>query len=143
MREVFARFGLPREIVTDNGPPFTSEQFSQFMLKNGITHKLIPPRHPRSNGAAENAVGQVKRCLKKALTDGVAADVALSRFLLCYRNSQHCTTKKSPSEMLLGRKLRDCMDLLRPNTRDIVKQNQQSKLNNMVESTETFQSVMK
>lgn len=128
LRDIFARFGLPNEIVTDNGPAFISEKFSEFMLRNGICHRLISPRHARSNGAAENAVGLVKKCLKKAAHEGIAVDVALSRFLLNYRNCVQSTTQKSPSEMLLGRRLRSCLDLLRPCTKNIVMDNQSKQI---------------
>lgn len=128
LREIFARFGLPHEIVTDNGPPFSSRIFYEFMHKNGIVHIHAPPRHPQSNGAAENAVGQIKRCLRKSLTDGIPINIALNRFLLNYRNAEHCTTKRSPSEMLFGRKLRSCMDILVPSTSKIVNKEQEHQI---------------
>lgn len=37
MTETFARFGLSKEIVSDNGPPFTSQEMAQYMMRNGIT----------------------------------------------------------------------------------------------------------
>ena len=36
MKEVFATHGLPHEIVTDNGTPFTGTEFQQFVTQNGI-----------------------------------------------------------------------------------------------------------
>lgn len=36
LRAIFARFGLPVEVVSDQGPPFTSTEFSSFLEKNGI-----------------------------------------------------------------------------------------------------------
>ena len=40
LRVVFATHGLPRKVVTNNGPSFTSEEFQSFMSANGITHIL-------------------------------------------------------------------------------------------------------
>ena len=40
---LFAIEGYPDEIVTDNGPPFSSQEFNRFLSKLGITHHLITP----------------------------------------------------------------------------------------------------
>ena len=36
LRRNFALFGLPHHIVSDNGTQFTSEEFQQFLQRNGI-----------------------------------------------------------------------------------------------------------
>ena len=50
---LFSRYGLPEQIVSDNGPQFCSEEFACFMKENGIKHILCSPYHPSSNGLAE------------------------------------------------------------------------------------------
>jgi transposase InsO family protein len=40
---IFAVYGLPEEIASDNGPQFTATEFVEFMTKNGIKHTLVPP----------------------------------------------------------------------------------------------------
>ena len=40
-RKIFASFGVPESLVTDNGPSFVSEEFEQFLSKNAIKHKLL------------------------------------------------------------------------------------------------------
>jgi len=52
LREVFARFGLPERIVTDNVPNFVSFEFTHFLKQNGITHTTSVPYHPATNGLA-------------------------------------------------------------------------------------------
>ncbi|XP_062588415.1 uncharacterized protein K02A2.6-like [Saccostrea cucullata] len=64
LRSVFATHGLPEVIVSDNGPPFTSKEFEQFIAKNGIQH-IKTPYHPSSNGCAERAVQTFKTAIKK------------------------------------------------------------------------------
>ena len=60
LRLVFAQHSLLEEVVSDNGPQFTSNEFTEFMSKNGIKHTLVPPYHLQSNRAAERSVRVVK-----------------------------------------------------------------------------------
>ena len=111
-RSSFATLGLPEELVTDNGPSFTSEEFAKFQRMNGIKHITTAPYHPGSNGLAERTVQTIKRGLKM-ISQG-SWEHRLARFLLTYRTTPHSTTGVSPSELMFGRQLRTRMDLLRP-----------------------------
>lgn len=51
-RQMFAAFGIPQTIVTDNGRTFISHNFQQFLKLNGVKHKLTSPNNPASNGQA-------------------------------------------------------------------------------------------
>ncbi|CAK1583678.1 unnamed protein product [Parnassius mnemosyne] len=113
LRSIFARFGLPLELVSDQGPPFTSIEFKSFLKNNGIQQRFSPAYHPASNGAAENAVKLCKRAIKKAYRDDVDIDTALQTFLLSYCNSKQSTTGESPAMLLQRRSLRSRLDLLR------------------------------
>ena len=53
LRRIFARFGIPKQIMSDNRPQFVSSEFRTFSKKQGIRHILVPPYHPQSNGEAE------------------------------------------------------------------------------------------
>lgn len=130
LRECFARFGLPKQMVTDGGPPFTSIEFEKFLRCNAVQHVLAAPYHPSSNGAAENAVKTVKKAIKRASLEGDNVDRALSKFLFQYRNTEHASTKRSPAAAMLGRRLRSRLDLLRPHTADFVEAAQQAQVRN-------------
>ena len=115
LKSLFARYGLCEEIVSDNGPQFTSDEFSQFCARNGIRHIRTAPGRPQSNGQAERYVDTVKSALIKRLQkEGRVADV-LYKFLFVYRSTVHPTTNASPAEIFLKRELRTVLDLLRPN----------------------------
>ena len=60
LRHLFACYGIPDQIVSDNSPQFTSEEFSSFLKSNGIRH---PPYHPSTNGLAEHFVKTLKQAL--------------------------------------------------------------------------------
>lgn len=47
-REIVARNGLPRVLVTDNGGEFTEKIFAEWVKENGIDHRLTSPYHPQS-----------------------------------------------------------------------------------------------
>ena len=53
LRVIFGRFGLPEQVVTENGPQFVSEHFSHFLKSNGIKYIRCAPYHLASNGLAE------------------------------------------------------------------------------------------
>ncbi|KAL5470941.1 hypothetical protein EMCRGX_G029003 [Ephydatia muelleri] len=114
LREIFCRFGLPRVIVSDNGPQFSSQEFKQFCDSNNIVHIRSTPYHPKTNGLAERAVRTFKErfLASQGSTDDV--ELRLQRFLLSYRNTPHKSTGRAPAEMLMGRKLRTKLDLLKP-----------------------------
>ena len=61
LRDIFARYGLPQQLVSDNGPQFIAEEFSRLLRLNGVKHIKCAPYHPASNGAAERMVQTMKQ----------------------------------------------------------------------------------
>ncbi len=82
LRSIFSTFGIPEVLVSDNGAAFTSEEFEDFMIKNGIRHLTTAPYHAASNGLAERAVQTVKQGLLQQSQADLMAN--LSRFLFNY-----------------------------------------------------------
>lgn len=115
LASVFARFGSPLQIVSDNGSQFTSDQFQSFCKINGIEHIRTSPYHPMSNGQAERFVDTFKRSLKKLDSEGNLDD-NLDTFLKAYRTTpnKNCPDNKSPAEIVFKRKIRSVFDLLKP-----------------------------
>ena len=134
---VFATHGLPEQIVTDNGPQFSAGKFQNFCRSNGIIHTFSPPFHPRSNGLAERFVDTFKRAMKKG--DASSEEQRRQLFLFTYRTTPHSTTKKTPSELLMGRQLRSTLDLLHPESvaTEIRKQRLNGDLNGSKTTTDT------
>ena len=105
LKSIFARHGIPELIVSDNGPQYSSEEFSKFVQEYQCRHVTSSPLYPQSNGEAERAVKTIKGLLKKE------GDRYLA--LLSYRATP-LQIGYSPSELLMGRKLRTTV----PTTRE-------------------------
>ena len=79
-RQVFAQFGVPETVVTDNGACFTTREFELFLEVNGIRHLTSASYHPASNGLAERAVQIVKWGLQKVMQGTLTACLAKVSF---------------------------------------------------------------
>jgi len=117
---MFAAYGLPEQLVTDNGPQFTAEEFAVFLKRNGIKHIKVAPYHPSSNGAVERLVQTFKKAMRASEQSGLTLSQRLSSFLLTYRSTPHATTNLAPCELFLKRMLRTRLDLLRPSCESTV-----------------------
>ena len=125
MRLVFARNGVPAQIVSDNGPTFTSEEFAEFMRRNGIKHTRSAPYHPASNGQAERLISSFKQSMKAMKWEAGDVNKKMANFLLTYRQTPHSSTHETPSKLFLGRELKSRLHLLRPNIKTVVRNNQE------------------
>ena len=104
MKSIFARHGIPEKVISDNGPQFSSHEFSQFASTYCFEYVTSSPYFPQSNGEAERAVQTIKGLLKKA-DDPYAA-------LLAYRNTP-LHLGYSPAQLLMSRRLRTSVPTIR------------------------------
>ena len=109
LRDLFSSYGLPDEVVSDNGPQFVSHDFTNFMKMNGIKHTLTPPYHPASNGDAERSVQILKQALRKQVASHhegqlkLTIEHRLANFLFRNRNTPHTVTGVPLAELFLKR----------------------------------------
>ncbi|XP_064464135.1 uncharacterized protein K02A2.6-like [Ornithodoros turicata] len=103
LSEIYARFGTPSEVLSDNGPPFHYRHFTDFNKQWNIFHVTSSPRYPRANGQVERAVQTIKASLKKALEGGRN----LNTVLLEQRRVRTTPVSGSltPAVLLMGRPL--------------------------------------
>ena len=127
LRTLFARYGLPKILVSDNGPQLISAEFEAFCLKNGINHVPIPSYHPASNGQAESIVGKFKLAMNKMARSGTDIGLNLANWLLNYHNTPHSVTGVEPAVRMLGRRIRSALSLVNPlsSSRSLVKRENQ------------------
>eukprot|EP00106_Octopus_bimaculoides_P006911 XP_014774353.1 PREDICTED: uncharacterized protein K02A2.6-like [Octopus bimaculoides] len=104
--ELFARFGVPDVIMSDNGTQFVLFEFKKFHKRFAVEHVTTVPYHPRSNGQAEHFVVTFKRALRK-LNKEVMDKVALQQFLRVYRVTPNPNTPAgmSPAKLMFVRKI--------------------------------------
>ena len=55
-QNMFARWGIPEVLISDNGGQFASKSFKNFALQYIFCHIYTSPHFPRANGEAESAV---------------------------------------------------------------------------------------
>ena len=94
----FSKYGIPDELVTDNGPQYANKEFKDFAKEYGFVHTTSSPLYPQSNGQAERTVQTVKRLLKKSRDP--------YQSLMDYRNTQIEGIGLSPAQMFLGRRIK-------------------------------------
>ena len=85
LKMIFARLGLPETVVSDNASYFVSQEFENFLQRNGVRHITSAPYHPSSKGLAERAVQVFKTGMKRT-TMGSLND-RISGFLFAYRKN--------------------------------------------------------
>ena len=82
LREVFAQYGLPEHLHSDNGRQFTSDVFQNFTKANNIKHTFSAQYHPATNGQAELFVQTFKQAMEAAKGDLGAVKLHLASFCL-------------------------------------------------------------
>ncbi|RWS21384.1 hypothetical protein B4U80_02731, partial [Leptotrombidium deliense] len=112
--EVFAKFGPPRELISDNGSAFKSEKFKEFLKKYNVNHVCSTPGLPRSNGQVERLNGAAMTLLRARINDEKAPaekwDNYLQEAVYGYNSSPHVVTGISPYFLLHGQEPRQPVD---------------------------------
>ena len=67
---IFSKYGWPETLISDNGPCYTSEVFTNLMGEYNVNHTKSSPHYPQLNGLAEKYVQFVKNLFYKAKEEG-------------------------------------------------------------------------
>lgn len=98
----FARYGIPKVVISDSGPQFTSEEFKKFASDYEFRHTTSSLRYPQSNGLEEQTVQNVKDILAKSMEDKSDPNLALVHL----RNTPIEGIGMSSAQMLIERRTR-------------------------------------
>ena len=107
------RYGVPRQLHTDQGSNFQSNLFKEMCDLLGIDKTRTTPFHPASDGMVE----RFNRTMENLLSTYVADDqhdwdLKLPCALMAYRATPHESTQCSPNLMMLGREVELPIDLM-------------------------------
>lgn len=69
IKGIFCRYGLPHQIITDNGSQFISADFQDYCIGLGVKICFASVSHPQSNGQVERANGIVRQGIKTRVYD--------------------------------------------------------------------------
>ncbi|XP_051973262.1 uncharacterized protein K02A2.6-like [Xyrauchen texanus] len=106
MMKIFARFGYPLEVVTDNGKQFVGNVFEAFLRTSGVKHIKASPYYPKSNGKIERFHRYLKKAFKASKSGGRNWSEDLSKILLAYRSTPHRASGETPAYLMFGRDVR-------------------------------------
>ncbi|XP_026687288.1 uncharacterized protein K02A2.6-like [Diaphorina citri] len=100
-KSIFCRQGVPAQLISDRGPPFSSNELNQFYKEWNINHQCSSPYYPKSNGQVEQTVKLVKNTLIKCKDSNSDPYLALLHLRNSYSDGQ-----EPPSKLLNARLLR-------------------------------------
>ena len=116
LKSHFARYGIPDQVIIDNGPQFTSDEFADFSRTCYFEHLTSSPGNSKANGKAESGLKTAKRILKKSIRAGTDTYLAV----LDYRNTPTEGMTTSPAQRLMSRRTKTLLpttqSLLLPRT---------------------------
>uniref|UniRef100_A0A914UV91 RNA-directed DNA polymerase n=1 Tax=Plectus sambesii TaxID=2011161 RepID=A0A914UV91_9BILA len=113
--ELFPRYGIAKEIVSDNGRQFISEEFEQWCTRHGIRHLCSAPYQAQSNGQVERFVQRFKGAMSKMEEEGERKEdvhLRLLKFLQRYHIVPYPLTDQAPAILFLNREPRSQWNLL-------------------------------
>ena len=108
----FSQYGIPGQLISDNGTQCTSQEFENFIKTSGIKRIRSAAYHQSSNGLAERYVQTVKNGLESNYCNNKILKERLIDFLTSYRSTHHTITNRTLAEMFIGRNIRTRIDLI-------------------------------
>ncbi|MCO5567507.1 hypothetical protein L7F22_021201 [Adiantum nelumboides] len=100
---IFTRYGLPIEIVSDRGTHFINEVIENLLDEFMVVHRKSAPYHPQANGQAESTNKILVTVLTKIVNESRADwDQKLHSALWAYRVAYKTSIGTTPFNMVYG-----------------------------------------
>nr|GEV17243.1 hypothetical protein [Tanacetum cinerariifolium] len=104
LKSLFSRFGTPKAIISDRGIHFCNDQFSRFMAKYGVTHRLSTAYHPQTSRQVEVTNRGLKRILERTVVENRALwSDKLEDALWAFRTTYKTTIGYTPYRLVYGK----------------------------------------
>ena len=100
-------YGWPETLISDNGPCYTFEIFTNLMKEYNVNHITSSPHYQQSNGLAEKYVQIVKNLYYKVKEEGKD----LFKCLMVYHNTPLSNSLCSPMQILTNRSARSSLPM--------------------------------
>jgi len=114
VEKIFSLFDYPETVKTDNGPPFQSLAWNEYLRSCGVQHRKITPIWPQANAQAESFNKPLMKAVRSASLQGFKWQVELFKFLRMYRCTPHTTTQFTPYRLMFGREPRTKLPQIPP-----------------------------
>lgn len=136
----FSQVGIPREVLTDQGPNFMSHTLQQVYKLLGIKRVRTTPYHPQTDGLVERFNQTLKSMLKKFVSEtGKDWDKWLPFLLFAYREVPQASTGFSPFELLYAYPVRGPLEVLKESWEGAHKSKKQNVLTYILKMREQLQ----
>jgi hypothetical protein len=90
---IFSSFGVPLEIIIDNGPSFISAKMTPFLAKLGVKHFTSSTYYPQGNEKADSTNKNLVRIIKRLIEDKLRQwHTLLTYALWAYRTTTKVST---------------------------------------------------
>ena len=113
-KEFFAKYGVPRELHSDQGTQFESQLFSELCTLLGIHKTRTTPFRPQSDGQSERNIKTLTKMIAMSTTQQQDWDEHLPFLSMAYRATPHETTGLTPNYMMFGREVSMPVDVMFP-----------------------------
>ena len=112
MIEIFARTGIPLQLLTDQGSQFVGSLVAHLCRDLHIDKVKTAPYHPECNGVVERMHGTLGAVLAKAAVLGLDWVGQVPFALFALRSSPNRDTQFSPFQLVYGHSVRTPLDIL-------------------------------
>ncbi|GJV22090.1 reverse transcriptase domain-containing protein [Tanacetum coccineum] len=104
LRQLFARFGVPKALISDRGTHFCNSQLEKTLQRYGVTHKLSTAYHPQSNGQTKVTNMAIKCILERSVRYNPKGWLEkLNDALWAFRTDYKTPTRCTPFRLVSGK----------------------------------------